>query len=215
MKKLIFLTVSICFLSFPPKTQAVKKVLYSVKSSDSQLELSYGESVMQTFRCQPEVGGIDLKLSGPNDTHFVFGLKPKNAEGWYFEQEFKNISFANRVVYPIGFPPIKGCQAKTWLFEIKSLNQDKTLSVYFNKQNPYPGGEMLYPDIPDKDSLSSNSDLTFRLSSNESFTSQIKNHLVAELNKKINIQAGFWIFYLSLIGLIFYLIYHISTNHKA
>jgi hypothetical protein len=197
MKKLIFLAASICFLSFPAKTQAVKKVLYSVKSSDSQLELSYDESVMQTFRCQPDIGGIDLKLSGPNDTHFVFRLKPNNAEDWYFEQEFKNISFANRVVYPIGFPPIEECGEDTWLFELKSLNQNDSLTAYYNSQDPYPEGEMF---IADKQIEANKSDLTFRLSTNVSLLEQLKTDFIPEIRHKLIDQSLFWLFYFLLIS---------------
>ncbi len=198
MKKIVVLALSIFFLISPRKTLAVKDIFYSVKSSDEHIDLFYGESVAQTFRCQPHIGGIDLKLSGPNDSHFIFRLKSKNAESWYFEQELTNVSFANRVVYPIGFPPIEDCKEETWLFEIKSLDQDDDLRVYFNTNNPYPDGAMI---IPSGQGVEKDSDLTFRITGNRSFADQLKSDFRTELKQKLFSQTTFWIFYFGLIAL--------------
>ncbi len=203
MKKIVVLILSIFFLTSPTQTRAVKDIFYSVKSSDAHLDLSYGDSAAQTFRCQPNIGGIDLKLSGPADSHFIFRLKPRTAEGWYFEQELTNVSFANRVVHPIGFPPIEDCKEETWLFEIKSLDQDDDLRVYFNTGNPYPNGAMVLSSGP---GVGKDSDLTFRITGNRSLFLQLKNSFVSDLSKKIKNQAGFWIIYTGLNGLLVWML---------
>lgn len=190
MKKIIILTIfSLLLFSTAAEAKAIKKIIYSVKDSTEAIALSYQESAAQTFICQPGLGGVDLKLSGPASNNFIFKLKPVGAEEWYVQQHYQDISFANRVMYPLGFPLIEECGTEPWLFEIESLNTERPLVVHYHEQNPYPQGEMYRQDKVMA------ADLTFRLITDQPFMQQVKQNLKQELNLKLTQQKTFWMFY--------------------
>ncbi len=178
--------------------RAVSKVEYSVKKSDRSFILKPGQKITQTFSCFPGLGSIDLKLK-TNSGNLFFKIKPLTASSWTHTQKYEQISTSNRVFYPFGFPVITNCQTQPWLLEIEALASTEPLTVYYALADPYPAGELRAPNLN-----LAEADLTFRLLSQQPFSTQFKNHFKLEIMSKLQNQAGFWVFYLTqILGICF------------
>jgi len=66
----------------------------------------------------------------------TFKLKEKNANEWYYVNNYRSGSLEHQLSYPFGFPPISSSKGKVYQFEIISLFGNKTNAVELSKSNP-------------------------------------------------------------------------------
>lgn len=152
MRKILSFTFLLLFLFF-----IFKSLVYGLMGSILQVDdlraenrpLFGGEILRQTFVCpEDEFGAIGIKVDNNNrlnDDFWIFRIKEKEEEEWYFKTKKYITDFQGGVFYPIGFPKITNAKGKEFIFEIESERgrENNQASVFLTLEDIYPEGEAL------------------------------------------------------------------------
>jgi hypothetical protein len=97
-----------------------------------------GQKISGEFQAQESNLGIvsirfetGLRIPYDQEDIYVFRLKEKGQEKWYYENTYRSGGMYDFPFYPFGFPIIKDSKGKTYVFELQSLkgNQQNALSI--------------------------------------------------------------------------------------
>ena len=109
-------------------------------------ELIKGEKLQGSFIATNDfLGQVSIRFYNfqrINPDSVVFRIKEEGTKDWYYESAYTTGQFQPNMLFPFGFPVISNSKAKTYIFEVESLDGKPEHSIGISSVEPL--GAVLY-----------------------------------------------------------------------
>ncbi len=137
---LFFLSLGYSFYKVPNKLLLEYNHQRNIGINFKRGEIFAGEKIQGIITAREDNLGIlavRFETYGRKNTDlFIFRLKEKNENGWYYVREYESRLFPSYPLFPFGFPIIANSKGKAYIFEIESLRGKIGNAVAIGENEP-------------------------------------------------------------------------------